>query len=263
MDVVKKNKSAILAGLLSALTTHAAIAASQPITTSSPAHSYFLPTLSTLKSGHALIQLGGFGSTQGASQHINIEGLIGDAFAVTKRGDGNALVGLGYFIDGKGMGSLAMSYGINGYYLARTSVSGTVTQENLFTNLSYGYHLTHYPVYAMAASTIPLKSTKQSITLDVGIGPNFMQAGGFQEASLDNGVTLPDAAFSGRTTTTFSATVGLGIRINNVFGKVPLECGYRFFYLGQGHFNTETSQLQNTLSTGNAYANALLCGIRI
>jgi hypothetical protein len=263
MAVVTTNNNVALLVVLFALVSSTTLAASQPIPNPPSSHSHFLPPLSTLKAGHALIQLGGFWSSQGASQHININGLIGDTFSVTKHDDGNALVGLGYFIEGQARGPLAMSYGVNGFYLARTSVSGTVTQENLFTNLSYGYHLTHYPVYAMAASTIPLKSTKQSLTLDVGIGPNFMPAGGFQESSLDNGVSLPDNAFSGHTTTTFSATVGLGIRINNVFGKVPLECGYRFFYLGQGHFNTETNQLQNTLNTGNTYANALLCGIRI
>jgi len=263
MAVVTRNNSVALLGSLFALVSSPTLAASQPIVTPSSSHNHFLPTLSTLKAGHALIQLGGYSSRQGATQHINIDGLIGDRFTVTKHGDSNGLLGLGYFIEGQSRGPLTMSYGINGFYLPRTSVSGTVTQENLFTNLSYGYHLTHYPVYAMAASIIPLKLTKQFLTLDVGIGPNFMRAGGFQEYSLDNGVTLPDNAFSGRTTTTFSATVGIGIRINNVFGKAPLECGYRFFYLGQGHFNTETNQLQNTLNTGNTYANALLCGIRI
>ena len=69
--------------------------------------------------------------------------------------------------------------------------------------------------------------------------------------------------YSGRTTAAFSAMAGVGIQMNNVFGHAPLECGYRFFYLGQGNFNKLSNQLINTLSTGNSYANALLCTLTI
>ena len=31
--------------------------------------------------------------------------------------------------------------------------------------------------------------------------------------------------------------VGLGIKLNQVFGEAPLKCGYHFFYLGQDKFN--------------------------
>lgn len=221
------------------------------------------PSLTALRNGHAVVQLGGYWGIQGEAQHIDIAGLIGNTYTVTDRHDGNVLAGLGYFVSGQDKGLFSMSYGINGFYLARTSVSGNVIQEDLFTNLSYRYHLTHFPVYAMAKSTIPLTSGKTALTIDAGIGPNFMRASGYQEQSLDGGVTLPDNAFSSHTTTTFSATAGIGLMMNNVFGSVPLECGYRFFYLGEGRFNANTDQLLNTLHTGNTYANALLCSVSV
>lgn len=257
MDIAIRSNGSAFLGLLLAFTTSSLPAADQP-TTTPQSHRHFLTTLSGLKTGQLFFQLGGYWGIQGVSQHINIEGLIGDSFIVTKDRDSNGVVGLGYFIERQ-----AMSYGVNAFYLPNASVFGGVMQENVFTNLSFGYHVTHYPIYAMAQSVVPVKFVHQALKIDVGIGPNFMQTRGFQEHSLDNGVTIPDNEFSGRTTTTLSVTAGLSIQIKNVFGKIPLECGYRFYYLGQGQFKPRTEQLQNTLNTGNTYANALLCGIRI
>ena len=225
--------------------------------------------MNDLKHGHTVLQLGGYLSSQGEAQHINIQGLIGDNFSVTKRSGGNGLVGLGYLVDGKDhyfngqeRYLFKMTYGINAFYLGKTPVSGTVTQENMFTNLSYGYNVSHFPVYAAAKATVDLKSTPYALTVDAGIGPNFITTSGFQERSLD-GITLPDRAFSGHTTTTFSAMVGVGLKVNHVFGDAPLECGYRFFYLGQGNFNTLSNQITNSLSTGSNYANALVCSVTV
>ncbi len=229
--------------------------AAYPVTTHSA-----LPDL--LKHGHAIIQLGGFWASQGKAQHVDIEGLIGDDFTVNSQNSSNALVGLGYFIDRQANARFKMAYGLNFFYLPKTGVAGTVVQESLFTNLSYGYNLTHYPLYAIAKSTIDLNST-HALTIDLGIGPNFMKVGGFHEASLDGGMTLPDHVFSGHTTTTFSASAGLGVKFNQVFGEAPLECGYRFFYLGQGNFNIVTNQVVTKLSTGTVHANALLCSVTI
>lgn len=223
----------------------------------------FLSNLpSSLKHGHAIIQLGGYWNNQGQTQHINIQDLIGDEFTVIRHSDSNGLVGLGYFVDGQNKSFFKMSYGINAFYLAKTAVTGNIIQENLFTNLSYQYKLTHYPVYAIAKSTIKTKSPKYALTIDAGIGPNFIRTDGYQEHSLD-GVTIPDNIFSSHTSTTFSAIAGFGVKINQVFGPAPLECGYQFFYLGQGNFNTVSNQVLNTLNTGSNYVNALMCAITV
>jgi len=218
---------------------------------------------SVLKQGHVAFQVGGYWSTQGKAQHIDINGLIGDDFTVTKHDGSNGLVGLGYFVEGQELNRVQLSYGINLFYLPETSVSGTVVQEDLFSNLSYGYHVTHYPIYAAARAKTDLPINHLALTVDAGIGPNFMHTDGFVEHSLDGGITLPDNAFSGHTTATFSATAGIGLQLAKVFGEMPLECGYRFFYLGQGRFSKKTDQIINSLHTGAAYANAVVCAVRI
>ena len=224
-----------------------------------------IPESLNLKHGHAVVQLGGYWSIQGKTQHVDIDDLIGDDFTVSSNNsnNGNGLVGLGFFLDGQDMPYFEMSYGLNVFYLPKTGVSGTVVQENLYTNLAYAYNVTHYPLYAIAKSTIDLNSTPYALTLDVGIGPNFMSTGGFQEHSLDGGVTIPDHIFSGQSTTTFSATAAVGIKLNHAIGDAPLECAYRFFYLGQGNFNVLTNQVITTLNTGTDYANAVMCSITI
>lgn len=89
-----------------------------------------------------------------------------------------------------------------------------------------------------------------------------MRADGFQEHSLD-GITIPDNIFSSHTSTVFSATVGFGVKMKHVFGPAPLECGYRFFYLGQGNLEPSSNQVLNALNTGSVYANALICSITV
>jgi hypothetical protein len=213
-----------------------------------------------LTHGHGILQLGGFWNTQGNAQHINIDGLYGDDFSSPQPiSPGSGLVGVGYFIDGKAYSLFNTTYGLNWFYLGPTNRSGTVIQENLYTNLSYGYKVTNYPLYAVAKSTFHTRSPKYAMVVDAGIGPNFMKTSQFGEQSLD-GITIPDHIFTGTTTTVLSATVGVSAKLNHIFGATSLECGYRFFYLGQGTFKALNNQINNNLKTGQGYANALMCG---
>lgn len=228
-----------------------------------PAFSIFSSVPALLKAGHPIVQLGGFWSEQGKAQHIDIQGLIGDDFTLRHSQGSNGLVGLGYLIDGEQNPLYKMAYGVNAFYLAPTRVSGQVIQESLFTNLAYHYRLTHYPVYALAKSSIQTRFSQQyAITLEAGIGPNFVQASGFKESSLD-GRTQPDHIFSNHTTATFSATAGIGLKSTPIFGQAPLECGYHFFYLGRGRLDARTNQVLQTLHTGSNYANAVMCSITV
>ena len=257
----------ILLAALTGLSANVAFASSGQRTVSTvpdKTSTSYLPSKYDLLHGHAVVQLGGYWSSQGKNQHINIDGLIGDTFTITKDGSSNGLVGFGYFVDGPQRGRFDFSYGINTFYMPKTSVSGNVIQEDLFTNLAYGYNVSHFPVYAMLKSTIDLKSPNYALTVDAGIGPNFMKASGFKEYSLDGGFTLPDNIFSSRSSTQFSATAGIGFKRNHVFGNAPLECGYRFFYLGQGaNFNNTSNQVLGSFSTGAMYGNAIICGITV
>lgn len=223
----------------------------------------FLHIPDFLKPGHVLFHLGYYWGNQGKEQHINIETLVGDQFTVSQDRSTGAVVGLGYLLDGPKWDAVTMSYGINVFYLSKASVSGTVVQENLYENLSYRYNITHFPVYFNIKSRLDTQAQKYAYTLDVGIGPNFIKTYGFTEHSLDGGITIPDSIFSGSTSTKLSATAGVGFRINQLLGKAPLECGYRFFYLGRGQLNIINSQVLNSLNTSSTYANALTCSLII
>jgi len=212
--------------------------------------------------GKFVFQLGGFYAHQGQKQTIGITDLVGDTFTVTHGDDGNGVAGVGYYLTGQEYDKVTMMYGIDAFYLPHAVVQGNIIQEGLFTNLSYRYFTTNYPVYVAAKAQFNNISYWYNITMDLGIGPNVIQTSHVKEKSLD-GVTVPDYAFSGHTSTAFSAMAGIGFTLNNAYRDMPFECGYRFFYLGKGDFHKNSSQITSTLKTGNSYANALVCSLTI
>ncbi len=207
-----------------------------------------------------VVEVGWFTVNQGKSQHVGIDGLIGDDFSVSKSSDQNFLLGLGYYFNGLSKEKVSLLYGLNAFYLAPTKVSGKVTQEGLFTNLSYEYSRTNYPIYAEAKALIHC-SSRSDISMNLGIGPNIVSSGSFKEKSLDGGVTIPDSdLFSRKNVVSCSATAGLGWRIA-ALKYLSFEIAYRFFYLGEGELKKANDQVKNNLSTGNSYANALIFSI--
>ena len=204
-----------------------------------------------------VVTLGGFGINQGEAQHIDIATLIGNTYTVTKHNDGGFLVGLGYFRS-LPSNTYPVKVGVNAYYLTPTSVKGEVVQEDLFTNLSYSYKVTHVPVYAMLKTelTTPLVP----VNFNVGIGPNFQITQKYAENSLD-GITLTDDTFKGSTKATFSATAGVSATLGQVLGK-GIDCGYQFMYLGHGELKQNNDQIVNSLKTGPAYANVGFCAVK-
>jgi hypothetical protein len=120
------------------------------------------------------------------------------------------------------------------------------------------------PVYAVVKGIYESEMAEPfALTLDVGIGANFMQTDDYQEQSLDGGITIPDNAFSGKHTTNFSATAGFGFRLNEIFDLAAMEVGYRFFYLGEGEFESHNSEVLSDLETGPVYVNALILSLAI
>lgn len=207
-----------------------------------------------------IVQAGVFGSWQGKSQNINIDGGVSDHFKVEHPYDDNVVLGFGYFLKGLDYNQYRILYGLNAFYLANTKVKGKIIQEDQFANLSYQYRLTHFPIY-VDVKLISSIWKKADLTVDLGVGPNFIRANHFSETSLDDGMTIPDDIFSGQNSATFSATAGLGIRFNHLLISVPLELSYRFFYLGQSKFHPRSDQVLNSLNTGNNYANALILSV--
>jgi len=218
-------------------------------------YSYQLPV-------HFFIEGGGYGSHQGKAQNVAITGLIGDHFSVTDQNDTNTIFGVGVLVDGWKRDRYGIDYGINVFYLAKTRVTGTITQEFLFTNLAYQYYVSHLPVYAFAKGYVNTNYNNLAVTVDAGIGPNFMYTTQYADSPL-NANTLPDNAYVGNVTTTvFSAMAGIGLKLN-VMGQVPVELGYRYFFLGEGQLKPRTTQILNNLKTGNASAQALVLTVSI
>lgn len=208
------------------------------------------------------LQGGFFGASQGANQHVSIESLIGNRYTVDNNSQISGLAGIGLYFNGYTQERFLFSYGVDLFYLGKTKVQGDIVQEDLFTNLAYQYSIQNLPLYAAAKAIIFTDNPTYDLTLDVGIGPNFMWTSNYQERPLVDFV-IPDRAFRGSNTTTFSATAGVGFRLNNILGPMPVECGYRFFYLGKGHLNRENELYLNSLNTGDAYANALVCSVTV
>lgn len=138
------------------------------------------------------IQLGGVVTSQSSStQHINIEGLIGDDFSKNKKNSSNGIVGAALYRLGYDRQYANFFYGITAFYLPHMTVNGLVTQENLSTNLAYNYSVANWPIYLAGKANIKNAHTeKVNITLDVGIGANFTSTSNFYEQSLDGGVDI-------------------------------------------------------------------------
>lgn len=210
--------------------------------------------------GEPTLQVGWFTATQGKGQHVDINGLIGDNFKVTKSSDQNLLLGLGYYFKALSKRRADILCGVNAFYLAPVHVKGVVVQEGLFTNLSYQYSRTNYPIYAAAKAVFHYGSIYDA-TVNLGIGPNIVSCGSFQEKSIHGADSVPNSRmFSRKTIAVFSAAAGFGWRFN-IVKHFTLECNYQFFYLGNGKLQKGNNQVKNNLHTGNSYGNALFLSI--
>ncbi len=216
----------------------------------------------TDKTGEFSLSVGYYNADGGKRQHINIVDLVGNTYTVRKKNDESYLVGLGYLVNGWNFNRANLGFGIKAFLLGNTHVKGVIEQEDVFTNLSYKYDLMHIPVYAMGRGLINFGSNS-ALTLDAGIGPNFVTTVRYDERSLDGGVTIPDYSFNGHTRTTFSATAGVGIKFQNLIKSAGIEIGYRFFYLGQGNLKPRSNQILNHLRTNDIYANSVVLTISI
>jgi hypothetical protein len=209
-----------------------------------------------------IIQAGGFWGVFGKNQDVDIRYLAGNEYTVDNRNPASWLVGLGYYLEGFNRDRYQLSYGINGFYLGQAPVKGTIIQERLYSNLSYRYEIQNTPIYLAAKANVLTNNPKYNFVLDAGIGPNFMHASQYHETPLTS-YSIPFNNFSTHNSVLFSATAGIGIRLNTLFTPAPVECGYRFFYLGQGQLAIHNDQYNSALKTGQTFANALVCGLTL
>lgn len=207
---------------------------------------------------------GGYRGTQGKAQHIPISGLIGDYFSVSDSVATGGIVGLAMYMKSLALRTddYELQYGITSFFISHTKVRGLVTQENLVTNLSYEYNMYNYPTYLGLRLTKVFEDSRYDGILDLGLGANKISTSLFYERAL-TAFSLPDFIFEGTSTVSFSANIGAGVKIKEAFGKFPLECGYRFFYLGQGKLISVNQLVTTPLITGYNYINAIMCNVEI
>lgn len=219
----------------------------------------YVENIDLFKNNKWLLEAGGYYAEMGKAQHIDLDAAVGNQYNVSDNNSYNGILGAGFYIGARSVLNHPARYGLQVFYLHRMKVHGTITEENLYTNLSYTYDVNHLPIYAMFKVGNLFNS---GLSTDVGIGPNVMVLKDIKEKSLDGGVTSPDNALGGRAKITYSATAAVYTRIK--FSTLyDISCGYRFFYLGEGGFKKLSSQLLNTLKTGQSYAHSLMCQISL
>jgi len=206
-----------------------------------------------------ILQAGAFSSYQGRIQDVYVDDIY-DIYNVNNHEDQNILLGVGYYITGLDKPRYSLWYGLNAFYLAPSMVKGTVVQEGLFPNLSYRYTVTQVPVYLSVKGLIKTPSPKYDITLDAGVGPSIVRTSDIQEYAR-NPSSIPEKIFTGTTRVLPSVNAGVGLKMNNLFSKVPVECGYRFFYTAQTKFNNGSIPVSGSVYTGKNFVNALMCSI--
>ncbi len=208
-----------------------------------------------------IAQIGGFIASEGKAQVINAVSLRGNGYTVNNHTKGNALLGVGYYLDGIVRDRVDIKFGLDWLYMMSTPVSGFINQEQIFQNLSYQYNVRNMPLYLAAKAKYNDSKDRFDWIFDIGAGPNFIRTGGYNESSLTDFTIPNNNTFTAHNNVAFTAMAGVGIRAHNVFGKIPLECGYRFMYLGAGQLQNNNNQVLNTLSTGQGYANSIVCGV--
>ncbi|MCH9756549.1 MAG: hypothetical protein K0U37_05095 [Gammaproteobacteria bacterium] len=203
-----------------------------------------------------LLHIGGFFSHQGVEQHINLNGLVGNDYSPTRRNSGNVIVGVGLLRPGTSYKTVDFEYGVQLYYLSGTTTSGVISIENVLPNLSYSYTTTFLPLYANVKANIETQFDKTKLTLDVGVGPDFMTLTRYREAPR-TAATIPNSFYSRQTKTQFATLFGVGLKSDKFADGGSLEIAYKFFYLGQSKFTPNNNQVLNSLNTGSVFANAI------
>ncbi len=197
----------------------------------------------------------------GQSQQVNVNLLPSANYTLSSRQYWNGVVGLSLLKDVQ-FQQKEMSYGLGAFYFFPSTVSGNIYQAGLYNNLSYTYLTYNIPIYALAKTTFEFSKLPTPIFFDVGIGPNLLLISNYSEQII-NPDSLPDNAFGSSTNISFSVTAGAGIHMDKIIPNHPLECGYRFFYLGSGLLALNNNQYLNKLGTGQIFSNSILCSIKI
>ncbi len=101
-----------------------------------------------IRDGHLVLQAGAVSISQGEAQTLGAQNVMTSRYTLNDSHATNYLVGAGYLFDAPINQKVEIKYGLNAFYFAATSVSGSVIQQQLYENLSYHYRISYLPVYA-------------------------------------------------------------------------------------------------------------------
>lgn len=210
-------------------------------------------------------QIGGYFGSYGKAQLVDVATLNGNWYTLAKGSPNNVLLGANYYLDAYSHPKYKIQAGLDVFYLPKGSVGGNINleQQEQSENLSYNYSVQNIPLYFAARAKTKELNPYFDLVFDLGIGPNFIRTSNYQQSPLTSYTLSDDQIFSAHNNVSFSAMAGVGTRLYNLLGDLPLECSYRFMYLGQGNLAINDNQLLNTLVTGHNYANTIACGVVI
>jgi hypothetical protein len=210
---------------------------------------------------YATIQFGFFNTNQSAgAQSIKVNSSTWYQYYPTDQQKINLLVGLGAYLNAFEKESYLVDYGVNAYYFLTNYVNGNIYVNQNSKNYDFRYTYYNIPVYASLKTEFKTRMERLSVVGDFGIGPNFSQTSKITETPIVAGA-VPLNPFNGKSQVNFSLMVGAGVKFKDVLKFNAVECGYRFFYLGAGGFDSTNLAVQNNLTTGIDYQNAFLCSV--
>ncbi len=217
---------------------------------------------------HVQVQLGDiYIRPSHQDQTIGITDELPDVFSVTSYTNPQRfLFGLGLFFDLPFDCRDTFSLGLDAFYFGQITVKGDILQQQTNDLFRYQYAVTNFPIFAATKATLRNDHelfNDMAITLDFGIGPNI-QTTRYNQYPTDSLISIQPSLFFGKNDLSgigFAATAGVGLKLDDFLITVPLECGYRFFYLGQGKLSINSNANVETNLAIPSLAQAVVCSI--
>jgi len=206
--------------------------------------------------GYLSLEGGVYHGKIGEAQDVETAGLFIDRYDIDSTYHNAGLIGLGYFFC---LPQSPVYFGVNAYYLTRTTVKGTIFIDQIFPDLNYSYTIKQFPIYASVKATLPFNNGN-GINLMAGVGPNIIKIQNYNEFVNEGGLTAPLDTYDSTTSVRLSAMAGIGITFSDFSNGLPIELGYRFFYLGDGALESNFDDVED-LNTGAMFAHALVVSI--
>ena len=205
---------------------------------------------------------GGAWILHGQNQTINIDSAASDYFSVNHTNSNTGIVGAGFYLDNLELRNkrFTVQYTATAFYLPVTRIFGSGTLGETASNFTYDFSVGYLPtLFGLKFTDKPVEKPYH-VTIDLGLGFDTLFVSGFHGTNVVP-PTVPDY-FAKNTDYSLAATAGVGFKVYPSAYSIPIEIGYRFFYLGQGHLPAIYPAL-GPLGTGYNYANVVMLTLEL